>query len=107
MRNPKKIITLLQVLKELKGYQRQIILDHLDDASCAAVSESILYLLKKGASKDSKLKRCMSQNKVCLRSIINNKSTKKRKRALAKVGGGPLGFMLSSVLPLLVNLISP
>ena len=47
----------------------------------------------------------MVGNKDCFRSILNLKNKKKKKRALAKVGGGPMGVILSSVIPLLLNLI--
>ena len=105
MKSSKKYIPLLQILSEMKGYQRQIILDHLDNESCVAVSDSILHLLKKTKNNNPSIKKCVAENKRCFKSILNDKNKKKKKRALAKVGGGPLGLILSSVVPLLVDLI--
>ena len=105
MKASKKYIPLLQILSEVKGYQRQIILDHLDHESCSALSDSILHLLKK-TSNNAPIKKCLAENKQCFKSILNGKNKKKKKRALAKVGGGPLGLILSSVIPLLINFIA-
>jgi len=62
MSRVKHHIPLFQVLKELKPYQRQIILDHLDSTSCKSVASCVASLLKKSSkvSPQQKKSYCFS-----------------------------------------------
>ena len=102
-------LPLLNILRELDPIKRQIILDHLDAKSCDTVVACIAKVIQNG----KKLK----SNKVVKETIVKNKKDicallskggnfKKRRRKLAKFGGGPLGLLLGIGLPILVDLVS-
>ena len=105
-------IPLLQVLKELTGYQRQIVMDHLDLSSCNALAHSVSTVLHKGQSSvknKKRIARLIRANKSLFSDIVGTrickKNCQKKKRALARVGGNPLGAILSTGIPLLLSLL--
>ena len=108
----KKHLPLLQVLKEMKGYQRQIIVDHLDIHACDALSDCISTVIKKrnviSSRKKKKLSPIIKANRKILAQVIGTNKTnaflKKRKRNLAKIGGNPLLSILTTAIPLLLGL---
>ena len=113
----KNHIPLFQILKELKEHQRQIILDHLDQQSCDSLSACIAHVLKNGTKVLSEeqrkhLSKCFKQNKPQMKRILSvlKKPTSRqhavKKRALARIGGGPMGAVLRAAIPILVQLIS-
>lgn len=114
-----KNIPLFQILKELKNYQRQIIIDHLDDESCSSLSSCIATVLLNGEKIRNKneIKSCLKNNKCHFQKILSShrkaksRNIKKKaspfskKRALARIGGNPLQLILSTAIPLLLELL--
>lgn len=104
-------LPLLHVLKTLKPYQRQIIIDHLDDDSCDSLTYCLSTVVKQVDKLKSKkkLQGCVKANKKQFCKILSPAKTKKlrqgKKRALTQVGGNPLGLILSTAIPLLLSLI--
>ena len=109
----RKHIPLLQILKELKEHQRQIIIDHLDLSACSSLTKCISTVLmgdKKIHPNQRKIiAKLIKTNKTDLRKILGKKPSAKNhqkvKRDLARIGGNPLMFLLSAGIPLLLDLI--
>ena len=99
-------IPLFQVLRELKDHQRQIIIDHLDAKSCNALVECVKCVLKRGPKKkgkrQTKLRACIKQYHKDFAHILGKRQSS---RQLAKVGGFPLGLILSTAVPLLMSFL--
>ena len=111
MSRVKHHIPLFQVLKELKPYQRQIILDHLDNTSCKSVASCVASLLKKSSKVSPQQKKAIAlavkaQKNHFEKIISPGKNSKQLKKDLTRVGGGPLGLILGAAIPLLVDLIA-
>ena len=102
-------IPLFQVLKELKNYQRQIIVDHLDPSSCKHIRACISTVLNCGhkVNDNKHIKYCVRTHKPQLQQILRASKFRGRahKRALARIGGNPLYTFLSFALPLLLEMI--
>ena len=112
MAHLRRHIPLLQVLNELKGYQRQIVIDHLDLSSCNALAQCVTTTLHKGqssAKNKKRIGRIIKENKSLFSSIIGTRNCKKncqkKKKALARVGGNALKAILSTGIPLLLSLL--
>lgn len=106
----KNHIPLLHTLNQLTNDQRQIIIDHLDPAACASLTNCVAVVLKKGkqklksSKKKACLKRCVHSYKPQFSAILSpSTSVQGRQRALARVGGNPLGFILSAALPIVLE----
>lgn len=109
MKRLKETIPLIEILKELKPYQRQILIEHLDDNACNHLEECLTTVLKKGknSSYKKKIEHCVNENRKIFDNILRRRKSKKHQRKLlARVGGNPLGFILSAALPLLVDLVT-
>lgn len=111
MKQLKTHLPLFQVLKELKAYQRQIVIDHLDSKSCNSLSSCIKSVLKQGPKikKNKKqLQLHIRQNQKELSRLFSNSKKKKsyhsKKKILARIGGNPLALILSTAIPMLMNL---
>lgn len=104
-----KNVPLLKVLCELKGYQRQILLEALDTNSTKTIKKSLALLLKKGHKLKcrDKIQSCIKANKKCLGIILSpsGQSLKRTKKELVSLGGNPLLLLLASALPLILDLI--
>ena len=103
-------LPLMQVLKKLKHYERQIVIDHLDDKACLELKNSLHTVLTKKSkvpeAERAKLKRCLKQNHALFSKLLTPKTGKcSQKKTLARLGGNPLALILSSAIPLLLNLI--
>ncbi len=106
-------LPLLAVLKHLTPDQRQIIIDHLDHAACDSIGNCFTKVMKhqrtRGKAKDKKLVALVRENeRLISQALVTAKSLRSRvakRSALAKLGGNPLGFILATALPLLVDLI--
>lgn len=108
MKKLKETIPMLEILKELKPYQRQIIIEHLDDGACESLQECLTTVLKKGQNSTykKKISKCINENRKTFEHILAVKKNKKNQRKLlARVGGNPLGFILSAAVPLLLDLV--
>lgn len=102
-------LPLIQVLKKLKHYERQIIVDHLDDKACRSLKKCLQTVLKQGQkvpeSERSKLSRCFKRHKPLFTKLLSEGGGGCRdKRTLARLGGNPLALILSTAIPLLLNL---
>ena len=100
-------IALAQVLSELKNYQRQIILQYLDDKGCNVIKSYADLILHKGhkSPAQKKIKRLIETNKNDLYDVMMTTSKKKSKSKIAKIGGNPLALILSTAIPLVVELL--
>lgn len=103
----KNHMALFHVLHKLKNFERQIILDHLDSTACDSLSNCIKIVLKKkkklSPAQKAKVKKIISDHRQTFDNVLNKK--RKRKRDLAKLGGFPFAFLLSTAIPLLINLL--
>ena len=106
----KVILPLLGVLKNLKPADRIIILAHLDDLSRDRLYETINQVLSQSSplpsSKKKLLKRRLWAHRENLRYLTSRKrrSSKEKRRRLVHIGGNPLGYLLKTAVPLLLNL---
>ncbi len=107
MKSLRKHLPLFYVLSELKDYQRQIIINALSNDADKAIIESISFLLKNGKKLPVKksISRCVRDNKTDIQCLLNKnkQAAKLYKKKLTKLGGNPIGFILSAVLPLILN----
>ena len=114
----KHYVPLLQVLSELKDYQRQIVVDHLNNESCGSILDSIVTVLKNDtpvkSARKSKLKKIVRDNygdlSMLLKGVSPNSRTgkrvsKKQRAILAKLGGNPLLEILTNAIPLLLPML--
>ena len=109
----RKHLPLMQVLKELKNYQRQIVLDHLEPSACDSLVKCISTVLKHGnnskklnSQKKGKLRAIVKKNKKNFAKIISKSARKNvKKRALAQMGGNPLALVLSTAIPIILELM--
>jgi len=107
----RKYLPLIQVLKELKPYQRQILVEHLDEDACKTLGFCVSTVLKKGGglSNRNQIKCCVKSNKLLIGKIIKPNKTKRegkaKQQALALFGGNPLALILSTAIPILLDLI--
>ena len=101
-------LPLLQILKEMKGYQRQIVVDHLNPKATRCLKNCITLVLKKKpknkkAVTNQTLKKHIQQNQQAFKHLLSSNG-KNTNRMLARVGGNPLATILSTAIPLLMSL---
>ena len=104
-------LPLLQVLRQLKNYERQIVVDHLDAQACGALKKCLQTVLKGkkkvSAVEQDKLGRCLKRHKLLFSQALSAKGgAGSERKALAKLGGNPLALVLSTAIPLLLQLLS-
>lgn len=104
----KKIVPLLNCLEELSVENRIELLPFLQDEVFDFISECVhntLYNSNFGSDVRNCLKKHLKHDASGLRYIANQKKPLKlRKKKIQQYGGGIL-FMLSTLLPVLLNLI--
>ena len=104
----RKLLPFLQTLKQLRPAQRSILLAHIDDVSCEMLYETISNVLRNGKvtpAQQKRLKKALLPHKSCLRTLMSKTCSKQRKRHnLNQIGGFPLGTILATAIPLLLNL---
>lgn len=106
-------LPLLSVLQKLEASDRQILVDHLDKESFDTLQFCLKKILQEGKKKKKKsesLTNLVREHHLTFESILGlgskkKKSFKQKRLALAKIGGNPLALILSSALPLLINLL--
>lgn len=110
-------LPLLSVLQKLGANERQILVDHLDKDACDTLQFCLTKVLQEGKKRRkktqsnlmTKLVRENQSNFECILGVCGKKKKKlthKQKRlALAKIGGNPLALILSTAIPLLLNMI--
>ena len=108
----KVVLPLLQSLISMTPGQRTIILNHLDETTLdklVEVSEYVLTASRQQLPKDKVdgLSSNLLEHKCDLQYKCNHKKSHKlRRQRMKKMGGFPLGLILSAAIPMLMNLIS-
>lgn len=106
----REILPFLQTFKDLRPAQRSIMLAHLDDKSCEILYEAVSNVLRNptvSAAQRKRLRKVLQPHKHCLRSLISRSgSSANKRRKLQKIGGFPFSAILSTAIPLLLNLIA-
>jgi hypothetical protein len=106
----KIVLPLLGLLKGMKSSQRVILLSHLDDKTRDALYQTINSVLKSEtvpARKRLFLRTKLLPFKSELRYLASKTKTSSQKRKkLTQMGGAPLGYILATAIPLLLNLYS-
>ena len=104
----KVLLPLLAILKSMKPTDRVILMSHLDDVSRDALYETINKVLTSTSVPPSKrryLKTKLMPFKSDLRFLADRrKSTTSKKKKLTQMGGAPMGVVLRTAVPLLLNL---
>ena len=102
-------LPLIHVLNEMKDYQRQIVVDHLNPKAVKCLKNCVSMVLKKKSKtkktgKNQKLQKHIQENQHVFKHLLSP-SKRNTNRMLARVGGSPLGMILSAAIPLLMSLI--
>lgn len=109
MKRLSKILPFLQTFKELRPSQRGIMLAHLDDSSCKILQETIANVLRNPSvseSRKKKLRKVLQPHKSALRNLARGSSSGgAKKKTLYKIGGLPLAAILSTAIPILLDVI--
>lgn len=104
------VLPMLDTLKKVSSKQRPILLSHFDDASCSAIYETVHNVIhnpKVNSKCQKRLKKSLYPYKKDLRYLANKKhSNKSKKKRLIRMGGFPIGAVLSAAIPLLLNLLT-
>jgi len=108
----KRMLPLLQTIKDFKPKQRRsILLDHLDDEACETIYEAVANVLKNervDPKTRSRLKKKLAPHKKDLRYLASfNKKPTLKKKKLVKMGGFPLSAILNAAIPLMMTHILP
>lgn len=105
----RSILPFLQTFKDLSSRQRGIMLGHIDDKSCEVVCEAISNVLCNPRVPElhrKRLRRSLMPHKKHLRILLKKGTSKKVKRQkLSEIGGFPLAAILSTAVPLLLDLL--
>lgn len=107
----KHVLPLLGVLKSLKPADRVIVLSHLDDITRDRLYETINHVLSTAsplpAAKKTLLKKRLWKHRDDLRFVTDaRKRAGERRKRLLQMGGAPMGYLLKTAVPLLLNLYS-
>ena len=104
----KVLLPLLNTLKSLKPDQRVILLSHLDDKTRDQLYETINAVMTSESVPMRKrlfLKSKLSPFKTDFRFLTNRRAAPaSKKRRLLQMGGAPMGVILRTAVPLLLNL---
>lgn len=105
----RKHIPLLYVLNQLKDYERQIIIDSLDEEATQAIERCVTTVLQKkrklGGGQQEKLQTCIQQNSEGFGNILKRGKGRTKRRELARLGGNPLAMIIATALPMLMKLL--
>ena len=110
MRSSKRkvLLPLLAILKKMHANDRMILLSHLDDVTRDSIYEMIAHVLRSNSLPMRKklfLKSKLAPYKNDIRFLADTrKSSKLKKRRLTEMGGAPMGFIVRTAVPLLLNL---
>lgn len=108
-RHTAQYLPLFQIIGELEPAKRQLLVNHLDDASTRALSDSIGSVLKQTDVPihnrwRKKIHRAVQSNRPAFKKLLRGRGgTEQRRQALTCVGGGPLALLLSTVIPLVLG----
>jgi len=105
----RQILPLLSVLKSLRAPQRVIVLAHLDDVTRDKVYQCINLTLHHRSHLPpqikKRLRRRLWKEREDLRCFSCGKSSKAlKKKKLLQLGGAPMGYLLKSMVPLMLKL---
>ncbi len=104
------LLPMLQVLKAIKPDDRVILLNHFNDEAKDNIYKTITHVLNSdGVSRSRKrlLRNKLAPYKKTLNYFISPRSTPQgRRRRVVQLGGNPLSYVLSTALPMFVNLFA-
>ena len=103
----KKQIPLLKILRDLPPESQIILLHHLDSTACCNIKKCIKKVLAGTNLQESKkknLRKNLLPYKNLMREIANTKPGHSTKNLLPQIGGAGLSLILSSALPLLIDI---
>ncbi len=104
----KFLLPVLDVLRKLKPDQRMILLAHLDDSTRDGLYRTIAHVLKANKvpmETKLRLKRALGPFKKEFRYLADkDKPAVRKKKTLAQVGGKPMGLVLKTAVPLLLDI---
>ena len=105
----REILPLLGVLKSLPSPQRVIVLAHLDNKTRDKVYECVHLTLQDRSAlpheSKNRLRRRLWKEREDWRCLSCKRSPKALKRQkLLQLGGAPMGFLLKSMVPLMLRL---
>lgn len=102
----KKAFPVLKVLKKLKTPDLEIILTSLNDENCEYIIDLVHNALyNKTINNRSSLRSKLIKDKANLRYLTSKKRSLKNKRKRFKQMGGSLALILTTLLPLVADLI--
>lgn len=100
-------IPLLHILMKLSPEERQIIISHLNDSTCAQIELCMAKVLrgrkKINLSAQEELKNCVKENQSKLNKLFAARSSAGKRKALTQVGGKLYATLFGAGLPLLLN----
>jgi len=109
-RHAHNTLSLLQALKSVRPECRDKLLEHLNDSGCEILFETIKNVLRNDkvkAHSRAKLKKVLAPHKNALRYISKKgKPLTLKKKRLRQIGGNPLTSILTTAIPLLLQIIS-
>ncbi len=106
------LLPLLQTLLGMTPSQRTIIIAHLNEETQDLLMETIKYVMFMGRKKlpQDKLENlgeALAENKCDLRYVCDKgKDCRRRRQRMRRMGGFPLGLILSTAIPMLLNLFT-
>ena len=107
-RRKRFLLPLLSILKRIKPSERIIIMSHIDDVTRDALYETINHVLTSESiplRKRLLLKAKLTPFKNDFRFLTSKKrSSVAKKKKLTMMGGAPLGYVVKTAIPLLLDL---
>ena len=104
-----KVLPFLQAIKNLNPAHRSVLMNHLDDDSWDLLFQTVSNVISNPlipGKRKLHLKRQLSRYKAPLRHIANkNASKSSRKKKMLQMGGNPLALILSTAIPLLLDIL--
>jgi len=102
------MLPLLEALRGMKPERRVIVLSHLDGRTRDGIYETVAHVLqneKLPLAKRLKLKEKLYPFKRQFRYLASPSARhpRKKRRALAQVGGGPMSHVLRAAIPMLLD----
>lgn len=105
---PSEMLPLLHILRLMKPQHRVVVMSHFDEHTRENLYDTIDDVLTSDRVPFRKrlfLKSKLSEHKKLLRAITNKaKTSGERKKRLLQFGGAPMSHLLTTALPLLLNL---
>lgn len=104
------LLPMLQVLKSIKPDDRIILLNHFNDEAKDNIYKTINHVLNSDVVRGGRKKRLrnkLAPYRKSLEYLSSPRSTVQgRRRRVVQLGGHPLSYVLSTALPMFVNLFA-